>query len=173
MTLMASPSVYGGLQEVARRFTVHKMQECTACLKSYASCTEYQAPRCAPVEAEEGRHRADDADLDGYEANQQRQHDVPLMQQQADVHAGTRSHKEQPQQHPSERPDVCLNLHMPDSAQPDVRQPAAPAADRFPDARSSKLTQQSTAIVNGMTTDFLVHCNCLSITVTQPRLQGH
>jgi len=63
-----------------------------------------------PVEAKKGRNRSYNTNLHSYEADQERQHDVPLVQQQADVHAGTRGHKEQTQQHPSEWPNVSLDL---------------------------------------------------------------
>ena len=66
----------------------------------------------APVEAEQGSKGADDADLDSNEPDQEGQHDVPLMQQQADIHAGACSHKEEAKQHPPERTNVCLNLRM-------------------------------------------------------------
>ena len=65
----------------------------------------------APGEAKEGREGANDANLHGNEPNQKGQHDVPLVQQQADVHAGAGCHEEEPEQHSSEWPDVRLNLH--------------------------------------------------------------
>ncbi len=73
-------------------------------------CIAFREREGRPAEAEEGREGANDADLDGDEAHQQGEHDVPLVQQQADVHAGASGHKEQAQQHPPERPDVRLHL---------------------------------------------------------------
>ena len=66
----------------------------------------------APVEAKQGSERADDANLDSDEPDQEGQHNVPLVQQQADVHAGARGHEEEAEQHAPERPDVCLDLRM-------------------------------------------------------------
>ena len=65
---------------------------------------------CSPAQAKEGRQGPDDANLDGYEAHEEGEHNVPLMQQQAHVHAGTRCHKEEPQKHSPERPDVSFHL---------------------------------------------------------------
>lgn len=65
---------------------------------------------CALGEAEQLGHRADDADLDGQQATQQRDHDGPLLVQQLQVHAAAGGGEEQPQQQRPERPDVRLYL---------------------------------------------------------------
>ena len=63
-----------------------------------------------PCQTEELRTGADDADLDSQQAYQQRCNDGELVQQQLHIQAGACGHKEQPQQHTAERPNVRLDL---------------------------------------------------------------
>ncbi len=70
------------------------------------------AVRHALVEAKPLGNGADDADLDGEQAAQQRDDDGPLGQQEAQVHRRAGGHEEQPQQQRPERPDVRLNLQQ-------------------------------------------------------------